>query len=100
MPSSLRLVASPRPPEAPAHYAGNDGLDAGATLRCWILPWGEHCGFDPLRQFGKAGGFVKRGIRWNDSNYRQRTAAPGGLHGLEPLGQNGAGRFPSFEHRS
>ena len=43
---------------------------------------------------------MKRGIRWNDSNYHQRTAAPGGLHGLEPLGQNGAGRFPSFDHRS
>ena len=43
---------------------------------------------------------MKPGIRWNDTNYRQRTTAPHGLHGLEPLGQNGAGRFPSFEHRS
>jgi hypothetical protein len=43
---------------------------------------------------------VKPGIRWNDTNYRQRTTAPHGLHGLEPLGQNGAGRFPPFEHRS
>ena len=32
---------------------------------------------------------MKRGIRWNDSNYHQRTTAPHGLHGLEPLGQNG-----------
>jgi hypothetical protein len=37
-------------------YPKNDGLHAGTTLRCWILPWGEHCGFDPCGNLEKLEG--------------------------------------------
>jgi hypothetical protein len=39
--------------EAPAHYPGKDGLDAGTTLRCWILPGASNCGFDPCGNLQK-----------------------------------------------